>query len=141
MVWAVGAGSRRGAKNINHHAHLGAASTRESVNLFAGFKKESWDPIQHIIRPASHAGILDIVELCPSNAERVRVQDRILLPHVRAKLEAKPRDPACIFFFVCANDGAAEGAAEGAVVNLSVVADGNVKKILGERYVEEIFRS
>jgi len=54
---------------------------------------------------------------------------------VRANSEAKLRGPACIVF-VCANDGETEGA----VVNLSVVAGGNVKEILGERYVEEIFR-
>jgi sulfite reductase alpha subunit-like flavoprotein len=134
-VSSVGSQSRRGAKAINHHAHLGVASTRESVSLFAGFKKEDTELIQQIIRPASHAGILDVVELCPSNEEKVRIHDHILLENVKDKLVRKLRDRSCIVF-VCAN----EWAAEGAVVNLSLIAGANVKELLGERYIEEIFR-
>ncbi|KAF2670075.1 hypothetical protein BT63DRAFT_424035 [Microthyrium microscopicum] len=134
-VSSIGSGSRRGIKDINHHAHLGVGSTRGSVSLFAGFKTEDSDLIQTIIRPASHTGILDIVELCPSNSEMVRIQDHILLQSVKDKLAEKLRDPSCIVF-VCAN----EWAAEGAVVNLSLIAGGNVKDLLAERYIEEIFR-
>jgi sulfite reductase alpha subunit-like flavoprotein len=135
-VSSTGSGSRRGVKAINHFAHLGVASTRESVSLFVGFKKEDTDLIQHIIRPASHAGVLDVVELCASNEEKVRIQDHILLPHVKEKLATKLRDPACIVF-ICGN----EWAAEKAVINLSVIAGTDVKEMLGERYIEEVFRS
>ena len=125
----------RGAKLINHHAHLGVASTRESVSLFVGFKKEDSDLIQQVIRPASHAGIFDIVELCPSNTEKVRVQDHLLFPHVKSKLSQRLKDPACIVF-ICAN----ELAAEAAEANLSLIAGTSVKDLLGERYIEEVFR-
>ncbi|KAL8951350.1 MAG: hypothetical protein Q9222_002669 [Ikaeria aurantiellina] len=135
-VSSVGSGARRGTKAINHHAHLGVASTRESVSLFAGFKKEDADLIQQIIRPASHAGILDLVELCPSNEHKVRIQDHLTMPHVVERLKRKLRDPSCIVF-VCANDSAADGS----VAKLSEIAGGDVKELLGERYVEEIFRS
>ncbi|KAF1990629.1 hypothetical protein K402DRAFT_410120 [Aulographum hederae CBS 113979] len=136
---STGSGTRHssvGGKNINHHAHLGVASTRQSVSLFAGFKKEDADFVAHAIRPASHAGILDVVELCPSNEERTRVQEHLLLPHVKEGLLKKLKDPSCIVF-VCAN----EKAAEASVINLSLVLGGNVKDVLGERYVEEVFRS
>lgn len=133
---SVGSGKYRGAKPINHHAHLGVASTRKSVNLFAGFKKEDADLIQQIIGPALHVGVLDIVELCPSNPQKIRIQDHLIMPHVRGQLERKLRDPSCIVF-VCANDSAADGS----VANLNKIAGGDVKELLGDRYVEEIFRS
>ncbi|KAL8942508.1 MAG: hypothetical protein Q9216_001609 [Gyalolechia sp. 2 TL-2023] len=134
-VSSVGSGPRRGAKAINHHAHLGVASTRGSVSLFAGFKKEDGDLIQQIIHPASQAGIFDVVELCPSNERKVRVQDHLMWPHVREQLGRKLKDPSCIVF-VCANDSAADGS----VANLNEILGGDIKELLGERYVEEIFR-
>ena len=133
---SVGSGPRRGAKATNHHTHLGVASTRESVSLFAGFKKEDTDLMQQIIRPASHAGILDILELCPSNEQKVRIQDHLMLPLVLERLKRKLTDPACIVF-VCANDAAADES----VAKLNQIAGTDVKELLGERYVEEIFRS
>jgi sulfite reductase alpha subunit-like flavoprotein len=134
-ISSTGSGTRREAKPVNHHAHLGVASTRGSVSLFAGFKKEDSDLIQQVIRPASHAGIFDVVQLCPSNTERTRIQDHLILADVKEKLVEKLRDPSCIVF-VCAN----EWAAEGAVINLSLAAGANVKDMLGDRYIEEIFR-
>lgn len=131
-----GSGKRRGAKLINPHAHLGVSSTRGSVSLFAGFKKEDTDLIQQIIRPASQSGILDNLELCPSNPQKVRIQDHLMLPLVRGQLERKLRDHSCIVF-LCANDSAAEGS----LANLNEIVGGDVKELLGERYVEEIFRS
>jgi sulfite reductase alpha subunit-like flavoprotein len=135
-ISSVSSGIRQEAKAINHHSHLGVASTRGSVSLFAGFKKEDSDLIQQVIRPASHAKIFDIVELCPSNPEGNRIQDHLVLPHVTEKLVAKLRDPSCIVF-ICAN----EHAADGAVANLTKVLGADVKELLGDRYIEEIFRA
>jgi sulfite reductase alpha subunit-like flavoprotein len=129
-------GSRGSRKAINHHAHLGVTSTMKSVFLFAGFKSEDADLVHHIIRPASHAGIMGLVELCPSNNEGVRIQDHLLLPHVKAKLANELRDPSCIVF-VCANEMAADASA----ANLSLIAGTDVKELLGERFIEEVFRS
>jgi sulfite reductase alpha subunit-like flavoprotein len=134
-VATIGSVSQQRLKQINHHAHLGVASTRGSVDLFLGFKSKDTAFIQQVIRPASDAGLLDIVEMVPTNAQQIRVQDHILLPDVKARLIEKLKDPACIVF-VCAN----ELAAEGAVVNLSILAGANVKDLLGERYIEEVFR-
>jgi sulfite reductase alpha subunit-like flavoprotein len=135
-VSSIGSDSRLSARPVNHHAHLGVTSTRKSVSLLVGFKSEDADLIQQVIRPASHAGILNVVELCQSNEKKVRIQDHILLPHVKEKLAAELRDPACIVF-VCAN----ESAAEASVVNLSIIMGVDVKDALGERYIEEIFRN
>ena len=131
-----GFGKRGGAKLIRHHTHVGVSSTLESVSLFAGFKKVDGDLIQQIIRPASQSGILDIVELCPSNPQKVRVQDHMMLPLVRAQLERKLKDRSCIVF-VCAN----ESAVDGTMANLNEIVGGDVKELLGDRYIEEIFRS
>ena len=129
-------GKRGGAKLLKHHARLGVSSTLESVSLFAGFKKEDADLIHQIIRPASQLGIFDTVELCPSNPQKVRIQDHLLLPLIRAQLEHKLRDRSCIVF-VCANDSAVDGT----VANLNEIVGGDVKELLGDRYVEEIFRN
>lgn len=80
-------------------------------------------------------GILDIVELCPSNGQKVHIQDHLVLPYALEQLKRKLTDPSCIVY-VCANDSAADGA----VGNLSEIAGCNVKEFLGDRYIEEIFR-
>ena len=75
---ASGAGmtnTHRQKKAINHHAHLGVRSTLSSVSLFAGFKACDAELIHSITRPATQAGITDVVELCPGNERKVRVQD------------------------------------------------------------------
>ena len=91
-----GSESREGTEPSIHHANSGVSSTLGSVSLFAGFKKDDSNLVEQIIDPASHAGILDIVELCPSNSEKTRIQDQIFKEHVKEKLIEKLRDPACI---------------------------------------------
>jgi hypothetical protein len=119
----------------SHQAQLKVPSTLGSVSLFAGFKSEDADLIQQVIRPASHAKLFDITELVPSNVARVRVQDRLLLPRTREKLSRKLQDPSCIIF-VCANEMAATAAG----ANLDLIAGTDVRSLLGERYIEEVFR-
>jgi sulfite reductase alpha subunit-like flavoprotein len=126
--------SRRGSIS-SHLAQLNVPSTLGSVSLFVGFKAEDADLIQQVIRPASHAALLDITELVPSNAAKVRVQDRLLLPHIREKLSRKLHDPSCIVF-VCANELAATATG----TNLDLIAGTDVRNMLGERYIEEVFR-
>lgn len=91
-----GSESREGSEPTIHQANSGVSTTFGSVSLFAGFKKEDSDLVIQIIDPASHDGILDLVELCPSNPEKTRIQDHILMEHVKEKLVEKLRDPACI---------------------------------------------
>ncbi|KIV99280.1 uncharacterized protein PV09_09048 [Verruconis gallopava] len=116
-------------------ARLDARSARGSISLFAGFKDVDSELIEHLVQPAARAGLLDIVELTPSNPEKKRVQDRMLLPETRSRLAEKLKDPSCVVF-VCAN----EVAAEGVFANLSLIAGEDVKRLLGDRYVEEVFR-
>ena len=78
------------------NARFCVSSTLGSLSLFAGFKKEDSDLVDRIIEPAAHAGILDVVELCPSNAKKTRVQDHILMEHVKEKPIQKLKDPSCI---------------------------------------------
>jgi hypothetical protein len=126
--------SRRGSIS-SHLTQLNVPSTRRSVSLFVGFKIEDSDLIQQVIRPASHAALLDITELVPSNDEKIRVQDHLLLPHIKEKLSRKLQDPSCIVF-ICANEMAATAAGG----NLNLIAGTDIKSLLGERYIEEVFR-
>jgi sulfite reductase alpha subunit-like flavoprotein len=132
----AGNGSRsRRASMSSHLAHLNVPSTRGSVSLFVGFKNEDSDLIQQVIRPASQAALLDVMELVPSNAEKIRVQDHLLIPHIKEKLSRKLQDPSCIVF-ICANEMAATAAG----ANLNSIAGTDIKNLLGERYIEEVFR-
>ena len=88
-----------------------------------------------MIRPASHAALFDITELVPSNDEKIRVQDHLLLPRIKEKLSRKLQDPSCTVF-ICANEMAATAAS----ANLSLIAGTDIKSLLGERYIEEVFR-
>jgi hypothetical protein len=103
--------------------------------LFAGYKPEDADLMNQIIRPATHAGLFDLLQLVPSNPDKIRVQDHILFPDVKTRLAKLLRDPSCIVF-VCANDSAADAVVD----NLSEIIGSNVKDALGQRYIEEVFR-
>jgi hypothetical protein len=57
------------------------------------------------------------------------------MPDIKEKLSRKLQDPSCIVF-ICANEMAATAAG----ANLNSIADTDVKNLLGERYIEEVFR-
>ncbi|KAK5078670.1 hypothetical protein LTR64_002914 [Lithohypha guttulata] len=129
-----GTGGRGLPKFINHHAHLGVSNTSGSVHLFAGFKPEDEVLFDHILKPAIKAEMFGTLQLVRSNAQKIRVQDCLFTE--REKLGKILQDPDCIVF-VCANNNAADAAEK----ILSDVVGSNVKEKLGERYIEEVFRS
>ncbi|ERF69862.1 hypothetical protein EPUS_05404 [Endocarpon pusillum Z07020] len=121
-------------KLVNHHAHLGVSNTSGSIHLFAGFKTKDSILIDHLIRPAAKAGIFGTLELVQSNPDKIRVQDRLTAN--REKLAELFNDPGCIVF-VCANEDAANAAEK----KLDEIVGSSVREMLGERYIEEVFRS
>lgn len=133
---SVGSGMavRAMPKLVNHHAHLGVSNTSGSIHLFAGFKTEDSILIEHLIRPAAKAGMFGTLELVQSNPDKIRVQDRLIAN--REKLAELFNDPGCIVF-VCANEDAANAAEK----KLDEIVGSSVRETLGERYIEEVFRS
>lgn len=111
-------------------------SPSRNVSLFAGFKQQDHSMIESIIKPARDAGLFDCLELCPSNSEKRRIQDHILRQDVVPKIVRKLQHPTCLVY-ICANALAAAAAVE----NLSQVAGTDIRKLLGNRLVEEVFRT
>lgn len=91
--------------------------------------------IEEIVKPARDSNLFDCLELCPSNPGKHRIQDHLTQPSMRAKLANKLQKPACVVY-ICANPSTAEAAVE----NLSSIAGADIRRMLGDRLIEEVFR-
>jgi sulfite reductase alpha subunit-like flavoprotein len=102
------------------------------ISLFLGLKESDVALTTDVLEEAKSLGIIDTLNIVLSNPEKRRVYDE--LPQydkeIRSKLMKKQG-----FVFVCA--GAA--AAQGTKAVFEIILGGDVKNILGERYVEEVF--
>lgn len=110
------------------------SSAKASIDPCIGFSQEDTELMDEIVRPAKEAGLLNILEMVPSNELKERVQDRLLDPKIKEHLVKVLEQPGATIF-VCANDAAAEGT----IKNLSSVAGEVITEMLGERLTRESF--
>ncbi|GLB07177.1 hypothetical protein AtubIFM57258_002500 [Aspergillus tubingensis] len=102
------------------------------ISLFAGFRPVDENLFHAVVHLAQRHRVLDLACLVPSNREKKRVQCFLLdkRSEIRTKLVEQEG-----YVYVCGSAAMAEGVR----ANLSEVLVGNVKQIMGERYVEEVF--
>lgn len=104
----------------------------KGISLFLGFKKCDTELVEDVIKEAESYGILDMVEIVPSNPAKRRVYDKLRdhSKHIRGKV-VKMKG----FVFVCAGIAAAEGTRS----MFEKVIGSSVEKMIGERYLEDVF--
>ncbi|KAI2827433.1 hypothetical protein CBS147343_9197 [Aspergillus niger] len=102
------------------------------ISLFAGFRLVDESIIHAVVDLAESYSLLDLACLVPSNPEKKRVQGYLLDKRdtIRAKLVEQEG-----YVYVCGSAAMTEGVR----ANLSEILAGEVKQIMGERYVEEVF--
>ncbi|KAL9617496.1 MAG: hypothetical protein Q9160_007707 [Pyrenula sp. 1 TL-2023] len=103
------------------------------ISLFLGFRSEDACVIHEGVHEAARLRLLDMLFLTPSNASKVRAQDKVFQPGIREHVDTKIKRGAWVF--VCANPAAADDIA----VNLSAILGCDVRRALGEKYVEDRF--
>ena len=104
------------------------------ISLFLGFKECDTDLVEDVIKEAQSSGILDVVEIVLSNPAKRRVYDKLrdYSRHIRGKVVKKQG-----LVFVCSGSAAAEGTK----AMFEEVIGSSVEKLIGERYLEDVFQS
>ncbi len=104
----------------------------KGISLFLGLKECDTDLVQDVINEAESYGILDMVEIVLSNPAKRRVYDKLRdhSKHIRGKIVKKQG-----LVFVCSGSAAAEGTKS----MLEKVIGSSVEKMLGERYLEDVY--
>lgn len=103
------------------------------ISLFAGHRIEDTAIVAEIIGEAITLNLFDILSLTPSNPDKKRAQDCVFEFGVPQRLVRKIKGGA--FVFVCGSSDAAE-VFRG---NLDGMVGCDVRKALGNRYIEEIY--
>jgi sulfite reductase alpha subunit-like flavoprotein len=99
------------------------------ISLFAGFQPHDCHVLTDIVGDATALGLLDVLCLVPSNAQKLRMQEFICgSESILKKLETG-------FVYVCGNAAIVKSV----LVNLNQMMGGDSRSLLGPRYVEEIF--
>ncbi|MCJ1257547.1 hypothetical protein MMC24_005373 [Lignoscripta atroalba] len=118
------------------------------ISLFLGLHPTDLPLTTDLLNEAAALNIIDMLSIVPSNNHKVRVYEKLCADGVAQCLRAKVCDQRGVVF-VCANRAAAEGT--GRVFERLMVMGGggggggggdgrnDVKGVLGERYVEEVF--
>ncbi|KAI9704975.1 MAG: hypothetical protein M1836_006755 [Candelina mexicana] len=104
------------------------------ISLFLGFKCSDIALAKEILDEAAKWKLVHSLCIVPSNAEKVRVYDKLKAEDAKKELRAKLLEQNGVVF-VCTNPSAAK-ATKAAFKD---VLGGNVVRLLGERYVEEVF--
>ena len=111
-----------------------AQQYRCGISLFLGLKSADIPLVTDLLMEAAGAGILDSLTIVPSNADKVRVYDKLEDDGIREVVRRKLVDDGGKVF-VCAGPLAAKATKE--VIGRVIGVD--VDKGLGSRWVEEVF--
>ena len=110
------------------------SSRGSGISLFLGLQRDDVVMTTDVLNEAAAFGLMDMLCIVPSNKDKVRVYEKLqadgVVPHLKSKLLDQPG-----MVFVCTNAAAAKATAN----TLGRLMGGNIKKMLGERYVEEVF--
>ncbi len=110
------------------------AQKKHGISLFLGFKCSDIALTSVILNEATEWKLVDSLCIVPSNAEKVRVHDKLKTADVKRELKAKLLEQNGVVF-VCTSPAAAKETKAA----FADILEGNVTKILGERYVEEVY--
>ncbi|KAL9123036.1 MAG: hypothetical protein Q9187_000408 [Circinaria calcarea] len=110
------------------------SSRGSGISLFVGLQPGDVALTTDVLNDAAALGLMDMLCIVPSNEGKVRVYDKLQTDGVVQHLKSKLLDQAGMVF-VCTNAAAAKATAS----MFGKLLGGNIKKMLGERYVEEVF--
>ena len=104
----------------------------KGISLFLGLKECDTELVEDVIKEAKLYGILDLVEIVPSNPAKRRVYDKLrdYSKHIRGKVVKKKG-----LVFVCAGVAAAEATKS----MFEKVIGSSVEKMIGDRYLEDVY--
>ena len=104
----------------------------KGVSLFLGLKACDLDLVKDVIEEAESYGILDMVEIVLSNPAKRRVYNKLrdYSKHIRGRVVKRKG-----LVFVCAGLAAAEGIKS----MFEKVIGSSVEKMIGERYLEDVY--
>ena len=104
------------------------------VSLFLGLRPGDVRLTTDVLNEAAAYNLIDTLAMVPSNADKIRVYDKLaadsVAPHLRAKLLGQRG-----LVYVCANSAAAKATA----ATFEAVLGGTIESKLGDRYMEEVF--
>ena len=110
------------------------SSRGSGISLFLGLQPGDVAMTTDVLNEAAAFGLMDMLCIVPSNKDKVRVYEKLqtdgVVQHLKSKLLDQPG-----MVFVCTNAAAAKATAN----IFGKLMGGNIKKTLGERYVEEVF--
>lgn len=104
------------------------------ISVFVGVKTCDVSLISDVLHNASARGMVDLVELVPSNEQKLRVQDRLLDVAVREAMKTKIVDEGAMVFICTGQKHATE-----IIERLDVVVGGDVRELFGERLILEVY--
>ncbi|KAJ4301930.1 hypothetical protein N0V90_004026 [Kalmusia sp. IMI 367209] len=105
------------------------------ISLFVGFRADDARVISNALQGAIASSLVDTLSLTPSNPSKWRAQDDVFDAKFRDLLISKIKE-SC-YVFVCVPPRAAKSFAS----NLSALLGTDVKKALGDMYIEEVFQA
>jgi hypothetical protein len=105
-----------------------------NISLLLGYRSQDSSLLSSSLQKPLASGVVDVLLTCPSNPDKIRVQDKVFNPTVREVLEQKAKQGNSLVF-VCASKAAAEDFA----MNLSTIVGCDVREALGERYIQEVY--
>ena len=99
------------------------------ISLFVGLQPRDCHVLTDIVGDATRLGLLDVLCLVPSNAQKLRMQDLF------CGSASMPKKLETGFVYVCGNAVMVKSV----LVTLDRIMGGDAKSLLGHRYIEEIF--
>ncbi|KAI9712953.1 MAG: hypothetical protein M1812_006700 [Candelaria pacifica] len=122
------------AQNEFPAGHLPTAQKLYGISLFLGFKSSDIAMTTEILDEATKWKLIDTLCIVPSNAEKVRIHDKLKKEDIRQELRLKLLEENGMVY-VCTNPAAAKATKTA----FADVLGGNVARLLRERYIEEVF--
>ena len=107
---------------------------RSNISLFLGFRPNDVDLATDVLDQAAGLDLIDMLFIIPSNEAKVRAHDKIQTSGVSQQLTEKLLDQSGVVF-VCTSQAAAHATASA----FDSLVGGNVREVLGDRYLEEVF--
>ncbi|MCJ1359909.1 MAG: hypothetical protein MMC33_009912 [Icmadophila ericetorum] len=145
IIVATGAGfapvrslfQSRVAAALNSDAYYGHRSSRyrtPHISIFLGLRPADFHLVTDVLAEAVALDLVDILSIVPSNPKQLRVYEKLLVNGVRQELKRK----------LCAQGGRVlvctmPMTAKETALRFNAVVGGDIKEMLGERYVEEVF--
>lgn len=104
------------------------------ISIFLGLRYTDFHLVNDILAEAVSLDLIDILSIVPSNPKKLRIYEKLQSNGVRQELKAKLLQQEASVL-VCTSPNAAKKTA----LRLSRIVGEDVRGLLGDRYVEEVF--